>query len=132
TCSRCIDATQVTSVRRGGRRQIAGENLSKGWTVSPVGRLFPHTDEDAIHAATAKQSVRLGAIPTEEDRTYDLTVENDLVLPDDETADRVRVAWLIRHVTTAAANLEQAHLPGKDESLATFKADLEREMHHED
>lgn len=100
--------------------------------ISPVGRVFLHTDDAAIHSTTAKQSVRLGAISTEEDRTYDLTVENDTLLPDDETADRARLAWLIHHVTTAADNLEQAHLPGRDEPLATFKADLEREMDHED
>ena len=99
--------------------------------ISPVGHVSLKTDDAAIHASTEKRSVRLGAILTEEERTYDLTVENDVILPDEETADAARVAWLIRHVTAAADSLEQAHLPGRDEPLAKFKADLEREMGHE-
>jgi hypothetical protein len=110
-------------------RSFAGQILVR--CISPVGRVFLLNDDDTIHASTAKLSVRVGAILTEENRTYDLTVEEDVMMPEDETADRARVAWLIRRVTVAADNLEQTHLPGKDEPLDTFKADLEKEMCHE-
>jgi hypothetical protein len=99
--------------------------------ISPVGRVFLENHDNAVQASTAKLSVRVGAIPTEENRTYDLTIEEDVILPDDQAADAARVAWLIRHVTTTADQLEQTHLPGQDEPLATFKADLEKEMSHE-
>jgi len=100
--------------------------------ISPVGRVFLETDDFAVQETTAKQSVRVGAISTEEDRTYDLTVEDDVLLSDDATTDAARIAWLIRRVTLAADRLEQAHLPGRDEPLSTFKADLEKEMCDED
>jgi hypothetical protein len=99
--------------------------------ISPVGRILQNADDATLHAATAKHSVRLGAIPTDEDCTYDLTVENDVILSDDEAMDVPRVEWLIHHATKEADQLEQAHLPGKDEPLDTFKADLEREGRHE-
>jgi len=100
--------------------------------ISPVGRVLLQTDDAAIESSTAQESIRMGAIPAEQDLTYNLTVEEDVVLPDDESADATRLAWLIRKVTTAADRLELAHLPGKDEPLVTFKADLEKEMCHED
>jgi Type III restriction enzyme, res subunit/Helicase conserved C-terminal domain len=96
--------------------------------ISPVGRVFLENHDNAVQASTANLSVRVGAILTEEDRTYDLTIEEDVILPDDEAADAARVAWLIHHVTATADQLEQTHLPGQDEPLATFKADLAKEM----
>ena len=100
--------------------------------ISPVGRVFLQNGAAAIQSRTAMEGVRVGAISTERDRTYNLTVEEDVLLPDEETVDASRLAWLIRNVTTAADGLEQANLPGQDEPLITFKADLEKEMNHED
>lgn len=54
------------------------------------------------------------------------------MLPGDEVTGAARVGWLVRNVTAAADVLEQAYLPGKDEPLATFKADLEKERRRDD
>ena len=100
--------------------------------ISPIGRVFLQQDDTAIYASTVKRSVRVGAIPTAEERTYDMTVEEDVVVPEEEMANASRVAWLIRRVTAEADHYEQVHLPGKDEPLSTFRSDLEMEMRDED
>jgi hypothetical protein len=100
--------------------------------VSPVGQRHQFDDDAALRSAVARASLRLGAIATEEQRTYDLTVENDVLFPvDDDAALVARVGWLIRRVTREADQLEQAQLPGRDEPLATFRDDLEKERSHE-
>ncbi len=47
-----------------------------------------------------------------------------------ENVNVIRVAQLLRRVTGEADRLEQLHLPGRDEPLATFKMDLSEEMKH--
>jgi hypothetical protein len=66
-------------------------------------------------------------ILTAESRTYDLTVEDEMLLTVNEGVDAARVAALVRRVVTLADALEQEHLPGRDEELATFRAELARE-----
>jgi hypothetical protein len=81
-------------------------------------------------ASSAKGAVRIGAFETREDRTYDLTVENDVLLGDSEDADVPRVAMLVRRVVTWADSLGEEHLPGRDEGLATFRGELGQEGNH--
>jgi hypothetical protein len=96
--------------------------------VSPVGRVGPDQARDEILTSVAKYPVRIGAVATtQEDDTYDLTVEGDVLLADTANADAERIALLVKKVTGEADALEQRHLPGKDEALATFYKQLTEE-----
>lgn len=96
--------------------------------ISPVGRVSPGEGQDAIAAGVAALSVRLGVIEKEEN-SYDLTVEEDVLLAAEEH-DATRIAALIGRVAAQADRLEQLHLPGHDEPLSTFRLDLEKESTH--
>jgi superfamily II DNA or RNA helicase len=95
--------------------------------VSPVGRVDP----DGVMAELAESATplrgRLGAIVTHDERSYDLSVEDDVLLGV-EGHDRVRVALLITRVVEDADAIEQIHLPGRDQPLEEFEKDLEREV----
>ncbi len=91
--------------------------------ISPVGRVEPGEDQDSVVSSAAARSIRIGAIQSVEDRSYDLTVESDVLLASQET-DSERVSMLIRRVVHEADTLEQTHLEGQDEELATFRKDL--------
>ena len=111
-------------------RSFAGQILIH--CVSPVGRVFLQNGDAIAQATATAPGLRLGAIVTEQDGVYDLVVEGEVMLPGDEVTGAARVGWLVRNVTAAADVLEQAYLPGKDEPLATFKADLEKERRRDD
>jgi hypothetical protein len=98
--------------------------------ISPVGCVAPGVDQDAVVASAAILPVRIGAVLTQEERTYDLTAEGDVLLAASAETDAVRVASLIRRVTRHADALEQEHLPGRDEVLATFRGELSQEGGH--
>jgi hypothetical protein len=95
--------------------------------VSPIGRVLAEESIVDIQGEVARRNLRIGAIPTEEDQSYDLTIEEDVLVQGTETVDTPRVAWLTGRVTAAADNLEQLFLPGRDRTFAEFKADLEKE-----
>jgi hypothetical protein len=100
--------------------------------VSPIGRTEADEDPSATVALAATMSSRLGAILTREERQYDLTVEDDVVLGDPEH-DAARVALLVRRVVEHADRMEQAHFEdGRDAPIEDFDADLRKEGHHED
>ena len=92
--------------------------------VSSVGRVLPDTAQQHIKAYTARHRGRIGAIRTCEDATYDLTVEDDILLGIDVTHDPARVAVLVRRVAELADQLEQQLLPGRDEAFAAFRETL--------
>lgn len=98
--------------------------------ISPVGRVRPGADQYAIVASAALVPVRIGAVLAREDRTYDLTAEGDVLLAPTPETDAARVAALIGRVTLQADALEQEHLPGRDEVLATFREELAQEGGH--
>jgi hypothetical protein len=99
--------------------------------VSPVGRVGVEDSHDAIVASVAKHRVRIGALDTDdsddEHATFDLTVEDDVLLGDDRSSDATRLAMMLRHVADAADNLEQRHLHDHDEALSAFREQLEEE-----
>ena len=94
--------------------------------VSPVGRVHPGEVMDEIVESTSRNRVCIGAILTEEARTYDLTVEDDVLLGNEEN-DVARVAMLVRRVVDAADVLEYHHLEGVDQRLDDFREDIEKE-----
>ncbi len=95
--------------------------------ISPIGRVDPSLQADAIVEQVRLEGHRIGALITSEARTYDLTVEGDVLLAEDPASDLRRVAWLIRDVVSRADSVEQALLPGKDEPLEVFREDLLKE-----
>ncbi len=85
---------------------------------------MPELVQDEVVDSVVRQRVRVGAIQTDEERSYDLTVEGDVLLADDPATDAARIATLIRRVVEPADRLEDEHLEGQDEVLATFRAEL--------
>ena len=94
--------------------------------VSPVGRVEPDSTMAAVEESARVRRVRLGAIVGREAASYDLTVEDDVVLSD-PSQDVVRTSALLRRVLEQTDVLEQIHLPELDQPMASFEADLRRE-----
>jgi hypothetical protein len=95
--------------------------------ISPVGCVDPAYDQDEIVASVVRTRSKVGAILTNDARTYDLTVESEVTLGAAASTDVQRVASLISRVVTRADALEQEYLPEVDEVIDTFREDLHRE-----
>ncbi len=72
--------------------------------------------------------VRIGAIVEEDTGTYDLTVEEDVLLGSNPQHDAARLQALLSRVVEQADRLEQEYLPGYDRSLDFFLDDLEKDF----
>lgn len=94
--------------------------------ISPIGRVDPEGAMTAIAERATTRPVRIGAIVTRDERSYDLTVEEDVLLgvPGHDAA---RAGMLVNRVAERADTLEQIHLPTIDQPLEVFEADLEEE-----
>jgi hypothetical protein len=79
-----------------------------------------------IDASARVNPVRVGAIVGRDDVSYDLTVEDDVLLAD-PSFDAARVTLLLRRVAEHADALEQIHLPDLDQPLKVFEKDLGRD-----
>jgi hypothetical protein len=96
--------------------------------VSPIGRTMPDEDAEQIRDRAARLPSRIGAILTKEERSYDLTVEDDVLLGAPEH-DAARVAFLVRRVAEQADCMEREHFDdGRDHGLDAFEADLRDEV----
>ncbi|MDV6034402.1 MAG: hypothetical protein F9B45_30780 [Phycisphaera sp. RhM] len=100
--------------------------------LSPVGRVDPGNEMETVLQAVSKRPMKVGAIVSRDDRSYDLTAEGEVLLNEDDAANRLRVSELISRVVHDADILEQDLLPGLDESLDTFREDLRKEVNHDD
>lgn len=95
--------------------------------ISPVGRALDAPAEiDDIFGSVLRRPIRMGALPTDFEGSYDLTVEEEVILGDPEF-DRARAGFLLRRVVNFADELENVHLYGIDQPLATFRSDLIQE-----
>jgi hypothetical protein len=94
--------------------------------ISPVGRVHPEEAINAIAESIRVIPVRIGAIQSRDERSYDLTVEEDVLMGSRET-DVLRVEMLLTRITKQADTLEQVHLPGRDQPLDVFEDDLREE-----
>lgn len=98
--------------------------------ISPIGRVHPESDPEAIANRAARSASRVGAILTREARSYDLTVEDDVLLAAPEY-DAARVALLINRVVQEADRMEHEHFAGERDALLTeFRANLLEEDGH--
>jgi Helicase conserved C-terminal domain len=97
--------------------------------VSPIGRTMPDEETQPIVERAARVPSRIGAILTKEERSYDLTVEDDVLLVAHKH-DAARIAILIRRVTEQADRMEREHFEdGRDQRLDAFEADLREEAY---
>ncbi len=94
--------------------------------LSPVGRVAPAEVHASFEARRLQTPCRVGAILSDDERSYDLTVEEDVLLAE-PAHDDARVALLIRRVVEQADAFEQALLPGKDEPIDSFREDLAKD-----
>lgn len=100
--------------------------------VSPIGRTDPEADPQLIASRAARMESRIGAILTREERTYDLTVEDDVLLGAAEH-DAARVGLLVRRVVHQADRMEHEHFAGdRDAPLSEFEDDLREESGDDD
>jgi hypothetical protein len=82
---------------------------------SPVGQVELRDEQIAgqIEAQVAMASARLGVIPSADQRTFTLTVEDDVLLAD-PSGDAERVGMMLVRVVRSADQLEQEQLSGTD------------------
>ncbi len=99
--------------------------------ISPVGLIVPSELEASIIDVGTRLGCKIGAILTSDDRTYDLTVEGEVMLADSASSDLVRCTSLISKVVQQADLIEQEFLPQVDEVLETFRDDLLKESSNE-
>jgi len=98
--------------------------------ISPIGRVHPENDPESIATRAAHCPSRVGAIFTREVRSYDLTVEDDMLLAAAEY-DAPRAALLINRVTQQADLMEHEHFDGeRDALLIEFQSNLLQEGGH--
>lgn len=93
--------------------------------VSPVGNVNPSERRDDIVRLAAQLDARVGAIP-QVSGTYDLTVEQDVLLTEDQAHDAARLRGLLERVLDEADDLERLLLE-IDQPMRHFRMDLEKE-----
>jgi hypothetical protein len=94
--------------------------------ISPVGILSPGEDPARISKAAAGRRLRICALVDAHTESYDLTIEDDVLLGEDDRHDAGRVAALLRRVTAQADRLEEILLE-IDQPMTRFRYDLSRE-----
>lgn len=95
--------------------------------ISPVGRVCTEYKIDDILSREGLANLRLGAVESDrEDRSYDLTAEDDTLLGSDEECDAERVCQMILRAAMQADNVE-LRLLACDKDLTFFHNDLKHE-----
>jgi hypothetical protein len=100
--------------------------------ISPVGVINPSQDQALIQQSVVRSPSKIGVILGSDDRSYNLTVEGDVLLSPDPEVNAIRIAQLLRRVTREADRLELLHMPGRDVKLESFRLDLSTEMKNAD
>jgi hypothetical protein len=86
--------------------------------------------QDDLEEVAWRLGARVGVVVTEQERTYDLTVEEDVLLGSNIADDATRIGLLLRRVVDQADLLEQDRLPGLDHQLNQFRSDLVSEARY--
>ncbi|MBN1903048.1 DEAD/DEAH box helicase family protein [Candidatus Sumerlaeota bacterium] len=94
--------------------------------ISPIGRVVLCDIGDIEEKSAKTGFVRIGAILSRDDRSYDLTVEDDVILAAPEY-DMNRISRLIRKVVEQAENMEQLHFQSQDMPVEEFEENLAKE-----
>ena len=96
--------------------------------ISPVGRVHPDAHQKEVIKSAWRLGARIGAILELETGTYDLTVEEDVLLGSGPKHDAARLMALLSRVLEQADRLEQDYLPGHDRPLEFFLDDIEKDI----
>jgi hypothetical protein len=80
-----------------------------------VGRVSTHGEQDLMVDTAARLHGRVVAIAVEDDRTFDVTVEDVVVLGHEQTHDLARVGMLVRRVAQLTDSLGRRRLPERSE-----------------
>jgi hypothetical protein len=100
--------------------------------VSPIGRTEAESDPQPIADAATRISSRIVATDTGEERSYDLTVEDDTLLGAPEH-EATRVGLLVRRVAERADRMERERFEdNRDAPLEVFEEDLIEEFDNGD
>lgn len=94
--------------------------------VSPIGVVDIDGWREAIADSVSSHRVRLGAVAERDKGSYNITVQEDVLLSGPEH-DVARITALLKRVAEEADRLELIHLQGRDQSLDVFREDLLRE-----
>jgi hypothetical protein len=101
--------------------------------VSPVGSVGPDDNAAALVELNTLVGAKIGAFQTDAERSYDLTVEGEVLLAEFCDSDATRIGGLIRRVTGHADEIEREHLGVHvDRKLAEFRDDLLKEAGDEE
>jgi hypothetical protein len=92
--------------------------------------VHPDAREDEVIASVWRLGARIGAILDEDTGSYDLTVEEDVLLTTEPQYDAARLQTLLTRVVDQADRLEQEYLPGLDQSLGKFREEVKQEIVH--
>jgi hypothetical protein len=103
---------------------LAGRPLVR--CISPVGVVDLAASLEAIQDSVRAKPVRVGAVLGTEEGSYNLTVQEDVLLGD-RAHDKARVIALLKRVAEEADRLEQIHLSDADRGLDFFVEDLRKE-----
>jgi hypothetical protein len=95
--------------------------------ISPVGCVDPEANAESLVQFNRILPAKIVALPTDEARSYDLTVESEVLLAPTADSDAGRAGLLIDRVTRQADRLEREQLPGADQPLSRFEHDLAQE-----
>lgn len=98
---------------------------------SPIGRVSTEANLEEIQDSVANKFVHIAAIITSEEKTYNLTVEEDVLLGKEDEHDAKRVAALIQRVVEQANFEEEMELPGLVELAHDFVNHPVKEDVHE-
>lgn len=94
--------------------------------ISPVGEVFAQNDLEEVLDFASDLPVPVAAVRGRRQGSYDLTVEDDVLLAQPEH-DQPRVGLLVRRIVKAADALERALLQHQDAPISRFAKDLARE-----
>lgn len=98
--------------------------------ISPVGCIDLQAHQDALMTNVSRLRAIVVAVAVGENRSYNLTVEGDVLLGADSDINRARASALIQRVVRQADNLEQIYLPGADSEVGLFRDALLKESLH--
>jgi hypothetical protein len=108
-------------------RSIAGRPLVR--CVSPVGQIEDPESHEIVRTAVDATGVRLTVFEDDRFKSYNVTIEGDVVLGP-ATADLERVQWLLDRVTLVADRLEKEILE-LDQSMDVFRDAIKHEPAYE-
>lgn len=94
--------------------------------VSPVGIVDIDQLQHEIAQSAMTSRLRLGAVEDRDEKSYNLTVQEDVLLAAPEY-DHARAAALLQRVGREADRLEFQYLPGFDQPLEVFEEKLKQE-----